>query len=159
MVTLRKIDNSNIYTVAALEVAPEQKWLVTSARDSFIEAWGITASGGCALPLAIYADETPVGFVFITYDAMPAVWNPPIANGNYEINHFYIDKKYQGKGYGKAAFGLIVDHIRTLPFGPAEYCWLGYKPSNSTAEHLYESFGFTMTEEKNYDENVLALKL
>lgn len=159
MITLRKIDNGNIGAVAALEVAPEQEWLVTSARDSFVEAWGITASGGHALPLAVYADETPVGFVFITYDGMPETWNPPIAKGNYEINHFYIAKDHQNKGYGRAAFGLIVEHIRTMPFGPAEYCWLGYKPSNKIAERLYASFGFKLTEMKNYDENIMALKL
>ena len=53
-----------------------------------------------------------------------------------------IDKRYQGKGYGRKAMQLALDYIRTLPCGPAESIWLSYEPENEVAKKLYSSFGF-----------------
>jgi len=159
MVSLRKIDNGNIWDIARLKVREDQEWLVTSAQDSIIEAWGTVASGGWALPLGIYDDDKPVGFTMFTFGDNPCNWNPEIAHDNYEVNRFLIDQRYQHMGYGKAAIRLVVDYVRTLPAGPADYCWIGYKPSNNIAAKLYASAGFIPTDMKNYDETIAVLKL
>ena len=53
-----------------------------------------------------------------------------------------VDKEYLHKGYGKAAMKLILDYIRTYPYGQADYCWISYEPENERAKNLYRSFGF-----------------
>ena len=53
-----------------------------------------------------------------------------------------IDKKYQGKGYGRQAFQAALDFIKTKPAGEAEYIALSYEPENVVAKSLYRSFGF-----------------
>lgn len=60
----------------------------------------------------------------------------------YFIWRFMIDKRYQGKGFGRKAFQLALDFIRTLPAGPSDICWLSYEPENEAAKKLYASFGF-----------------
>jgi len=63
MVSLRPIDESNREAVEALDVSPEQQRFVSNAADSIREA--AREPDGRALYWAVYADETPVGFVMI----------------------------------------------------------------------------------------------
>ena len=65
-----------------------------------------------------------------------------MARKSYFIWRFMIDKRYQGKGYGRKAMQLALDYISTLPCGPAESIWLSYEPENEVAKKLYSSFGF-----------------
>ena len=44
---------------------------------------------------------------------------PYFMDKSYLIWRFMIDKKYQGKGYGKEALQLALDYIRTFPVGEA----------------------------------------
>ena len=53
-----------------------------------------------------------------------------------------IDKKYQGRGYGRKAMELALEFIRTWPSGKKKHCWLSYEPENKLARELYASFGF-----------------
>ena len=53
-----------------------------------------------------------------------------------------IDKRYQGRGYGRKAMQLALDYMRTFPCGEAENIWLSYEPENEAAKKLYASFGF-----------------
>jgi diamine N-acetyltransferase len=67
---------------------------------------------------------------------------PYFMDGSYLIWRLMIDKKYQGKGYGRKALELALDYIRTFPCGKADICWLSYEPENEVAKKLYASFGF-----------------
>ena len=67
---------------------------------------------------------------------------PYFMDKSYLIWRLMIDKKYQGKGYGKEALQLALDYVRTFPVGEAKYCWLSYEPGNDVARNLYRSFGF-----------------
>ena len=159
MVTLRPVDNSNIWEVAELDVRPDQQNLVMTATDSILECYGIEKSGGWAAPFGIYDGDTAVGFVMFTFGEKPCEWNPDCAKGTYEIDRFYIDRRYQGKGYGKAGIRAAVDYIRTLPCGPAPMCWIAYKPGNDIAARLYASAGFVETDMRNYEEIIAVLPL
>lgn len=53
----------------------------------------------------------------------------------------------------------ILEYIRTLPVGPAEYCWLQYESDNISAKKLYESLGFQDNGETSENEPVSVLKL
>jgi diamine N-acetyltransferase len=80
---------------------------------------------------------------------------------SYLIWRFMIDKKYQGKGYGREALKLALDYIRTFPVGEAKYCWLSYEPENETARNLYRSCGFEEVKEmpKGWDEIPAVMEL
>lgn len=72
-----------------------------------------------------------------------------------------IDRKYQNKGYGRAAMKLALDYIKTYPCGKSEWCWLSYEPENEAAKKLYSSFGFVERPDlyKEGDEMPAVLKL
>ena len=62
-----------------------------------------------------------------------------------------IDKRWQGKGYGKEALRLLIDFIRSAPCREAKYAWLSYNTANSVARNMYASAGFEEVPEA-YDE-------
>jgi diamine N-acetyltransferase len=160
MVHFEKVHGGNIWDIAALSVFRSQKKFVADNKTSIIEAYASISSGGSVFTFGIYNDETPVGFVMIGYGTDEYWASPPeIAENNYNIWRFMIDKRFQHKGYGKAAFQLALDFIRTFPCGKAEKCWLSYEPENTTAEKLYSSFGFVPNGEKDVDEIIAVLDL
>ena len=63
MVSLRPITDANRDAVEALHVTPGQSRFVSGVRESLLEA--AQEPDAQALYWAIYADETPVGFVMI----------------------------------------------------------------------------------------------
>lgn len=82
-----------------------------------------------------------------------------VEKDNYEIWRFMIDKRYQGRGYGKEALKLALDFIKTWPCGKADLCWISYNSENEIARKLYSSLGFEETGEMCDDEIVAVLKL
>ena len=70
-----------------------------------------------------------------------------------------IDKRYQGRGYGRQTLKLALDFVRTFPCGQAEYCEISYEPENTVAKKLYQSFGFEENGEMDGEELVAVLKL
>ena len=51
-----------------------------------------------------------------------------------------IDRKHQGKGYGRAALGKALDEIRAIP--KIRKVSISYMPDNPVAKPFYASFGF-----------------
>ncbi|WP_017811933.1 GNAT family N-acetyltransferase [Paenibacillus shenyangensis] len=158
MITLRKITLENRRDIFNLEVLEEQKKYVASNLSSVASCYVLSINGGNPFPLAIYAEEQPVGFVMITY-GITGYDLPRIAEGNYCILRLMIDQQYQNKGYGRKAMERIIEFIRTYPAGPAEYCWIPYSPDNTSARKLYESFGFRDNGEICHDELITVLQL
>ena len=56
-----------------------------------------------------------------------------------------IDKKYQGKGYGKIALTQVIDYVKSLKV--FDEIKTSYVPAENDAEGFYKSFGFTESEE------------
>ncbi len=160
MIRLEKITGRNVRDILALRVDERQERFVAANDVSLIEAYIAVSHHGQAFPFGIYDDGTPVGFCMIGFDADDD-WTgaPAVAHGSYNLWRLMIDARYQGKGYGRAAMGLILDFIRTEPCGPAEKCWLSYEPENLAAQALYASFGFTETGEWDGDEKIAVLAL
>ena len=71
----------------------------------------------------------------------------------YYVWRFMIDKRFQGRGYGREALRLALEFIRTFPCGEAEYCVLSYEPTNEAAKRFYGSFGFEELNEPGYYED------
>ena len=148
-ITLEKITYKNyIKTIWGLSVSRKQKNFVASNNNSLAEAYVAITNGSVALPFAICKNEKPIGFLMIGYAANEEDFKDEdpeflrLVNESYCIWRFMIDKRYQGKGYGKNAMQLALDYIRTLPAGEAKHVWLSYEPENELAKKLYASFGF-----------------
>ena len=74
----------------------------------------------------------------------------------YEICRFMIDRRYQGKGYGKKALSVIIDEMRK-EFSCNEI-YLSVDPENVKAKHIYEKSGFISTGEMLDEEEVYVKK-
>ena len=139
---LEKITWDNYRKITRLGVRKEQTGYVASNARSLIHAYIALSQGEIVpYPFGIYHGEKPVGFVMIGYNGYED-GDPEFMKDSYFIWRFMIDKRYQGKGYGRQAFQLALDFVRTFPSGPSDICWLSYEPENDTAKKLYASFGF-----------------
>ena len=65
-ITLREVTKENLWEIFALEVAPEQSSYVATNEMSIAQAY---FDREIAWFRAIYADETPVGFLMLSDDA------------------------------------------------------------------------------------------
>jgi diamine N-acetyltransferase len=145
VVSLRPIDHSNRQVVEALDVSPEQQQFVSNVPDSIREAE--REPDGRGLYWAIYADETPVGFVMISDDVGSPDYFPQY------LWKLFIDQRYQGRGYGTATLDLIADYFRRRPevaimrtsCGQGEGSPLGF----------YERYGFEQTGDIVFDDEIL----
>ncbi|MDP5276729.1 GNAT family N-acetyltransferase [Chengkuizengella axinellae] len=95
----------------------------------------------------IYNDNSIIGFTAYILDD----------DGDMNLARFMIDKKEQGKGYGKSALQKVIELIKTN-FDNKEI-WISIHPKNSTAIHLYNSVGFNVTETGLESEDEIFLKL
>ena len=162
-IKLVKVGIDNLDDLVDLEPKKSQYDFVADNCYSLAEAYANIMDGRYAQPFGIYKGDTPVGFLMIGFNISDEEDDPekfPLLVGNYLIWRFMIDKKYQGKGYGKRAMELAMDFVRTFPCGKAEYCWLSYNPENEVARKLYRSFGFEeMPMPEGWDEVPAVLKL
>ena len=95
--TLREITAANRSQVEALTVTPAQENFVAGVTESLIEA----AETPDARPWyrAVYAGETPVGFVMLSDNIPPG---HPEYLGPYFLWRLLIDTRWQRRGYGRA---------------------------------------------------------
>ena len=160
MLKLKKTNRKNVEEILKLEVFDNQKRFVAPNNISIIEAYLAIVENGHVFTFGIYNDDAPVGFLMIGFDMNSDDEGAPrIAKGNYNIWRFMIDKKFQGKGFGKKAMNLALEFVNTFPCGTAQYCWLSYESDNDIARQLYQSVGFVETDEKDGEEIVAILKL
>ncbi|WP_234117409.1 GNAT family N-acetyltransferase [Clostridium hydrogenum] len=159
MIELRKVDSNNIWEIIKLSVNNNQLDFVATNTESILEAYTTITSGGVALPFGIYNGNALVGFVMFGYGANGDDDEPDIADGNYCIWRFMIDKTYQGQGLGKKALQASIEYLRGEPCGRATYCWLSYEPENVVAKALYNSMGFVENGEMCDEEIVAVLQL
>ena len=160
MFKLKKINRKNVGEILKLEFFDNQKRFVAPNNISIIEAYLAITENNDVFTFGIYNDDAPVGFLMIGFDVnSDDEGAPKIAKGNYNIWRFMIDKKFQGKGFGKKAMNLALEFVNTFPCGTAKYCWLSYESDNDIARQLYQSVGFVETDEKDGEEIVAILKL
>ena len=141
-VELREITADTVRAVCALEVAEDQRSFVAPNAVSIAEAhfepqhW----------MRAVYADGRPAGFVL--------AWEPP--GGTAFLWRFMIATPDQGKGIGRRAMELVIEHWRESGATDAR---TSVVPGNAGATALYEAVGFALTGEVEHDELVMARKL
>jgi diamine N-acetyltransferase len=142
MVELRPVTKKNFEAIINLEVSQIQQKYVASNLFSIAES---KIYPEC-IPLGIYVNETPVGFLMYAFNA---------DDESYWVCRLMIDRYFQGKGYGKQALKLVMDEIRKRPTG--NHIKLSIEPGNMSAQKIYESLGFKKTGELVEGEEVMRL--
>lgn len=142
MINFKEITEDNLFKIVGLKVHKEQEDQVADNIYSILQgnyrktAWF----------KAIYFGETPVGFIMLDFPAdnkeLCYVWR------------FMIDKKHQGKGYGKTALLKAMDYAKTFP--DIKIIKLSYVPKEKDgADAFYKKLGFVETGEVDGDEVVM----
>jgi diamine N-acetyltransferase len=129
-VKLKDVTEHNWRDVVDLKLDPEQEDLVASNLYSIAES----QFDPDARPRAVYAGKRAVGFLM--YD----VQQKKDRSRKASIYRFMIDRKYQGKGYGRAALSRALDEIRAIP--KITKVSIRYMADNPVAKPFYGSFGF-----------------
>ena len=83
---------------------------------------------------AVEAENGLVGFVMYGYCA---------EHKFYELCRVLIDKKYQKKGYGTQAIGMVLEEMKKI--NGCEAVYLSTDPENVVGKRLYERLGFRNT--------------
>jgi diamine N-acetyltransferase len=148
VVSLRPITDANRDAVEALAVAPDQRRFVSGVRESILEA--AAHPDARALYWAVYADETPVGFVMIADEV----------EGSDYIAHFLwkllIDERHQRRGFGTATLDLVVDYFRERG---VDAMWTSAGLGEGGPLAFYERYGFERTGELHGNEAMLRLEI
>ena len=147
MVELRPITENNFTEAFALRLAPGQEKYVSHPIRSLAQAY--VYRDQCQ-PFGIYNDDKMIGYVMVIYD-----YDIP----EYDRWHMMIDETMQGKGYGSDALDLVLDYIKTKPFGSSGRVTLTCSKDNVAALGLYISRGFAKTGAVYDDEVELSLTI
>ena len=143
-VSLREITQETVNSILNLRVTKEQEQFVASNAVSIAQAYFSEE----AWFRAIYANETPVGFLMLS--------DQP-DTGKYYLWRFMIDAQHQDKGYGRRALELLIEHVKTRP--NAQELFLSYVPGPGSPEGFYHQLGFEHTGEQAGEELVMKLTL
>ena len=149
MITLRRITDDNFGECIGLEVEENQKSFVANNTYSLAQAWLYYKN---AKPFAIYDNMEMVGFVMIDTD-----YNGGGAKGVCDLWRLMIDKRHQGKGYGKAAMQAVIKYAKVEL--NSTQMRTSFVPGNTGAENLYKGLGFIPSGELDGDEIVMVLDL
>jgi diamine N-acetyltransferase len=150
--TLREITEENRAQIEALSVTPSQERFVAGVAESLVEA----AETPNAAPWyrAVYAGETPVGFVMISDNIAPGF---PEYIGPYFLWRLLIDTRWQGRGYGRGTLDLIVAYLRGRP--GADRLMSSCARGEGRPLPFYLKYGFVLTGAVDDGEDVMELVL
>ena len=143
---LVSITAENVRAVCDLSVSKEQEHFVTSAAVSLAEA-GVYPQAWCR------AIEVPVvglvGFVML---------HDTIEEPGFMLWRLLIDRRFQGRGYGRASVRSVAEYVRGRP--GALHLKVGARRGTGSPRAFYESLGFSPTGEViDGNEDVLVATL
>lgn len=143
-VSLREITADNLLAVIKLEVGPDQTGFVAPNSVSIAQA----CYADEVWMRAIYADDTPVGFVLLSERrSLP----------RYYLWRYMIDLRYQGMGFGRRAMEQVIEYVRGLP-GATEL-FLSFVPKPGGPRGFYGRLGFVETGVEHEGELEMRLEL
>ena len=158
MISLREVTRENWRATLRLAVHPEQRRFVAGddapiAAIALAKAY-VRAGGVSWAPYVIMVSEGEaeemVGFVALAYE--------PESADDYWVFHFFIDRRYQGHGYGAAALERLIELVRR-EHPRARMLQLVVHPENQPARRLYTRAGFRATGTERWGEPVYQLTL
>lgn len=151
--SLQEVTRENWRIALGLAVFPEQQRFIADYTPVVAIALAkayIRPAGLIWVPYVFYANEQMVGFAELAYE--------PGSPDNFWLFHFFIDHRYQGRGYGKAALRLLLQYIKDH-HPRCQSLHLTVHPENTRAQHLYTSAGFQPTGATFSGEPVYKLSL
>ena len=140
-ISLREITKENLREIFRLKVAPEQERFVASNAISIAQAY---FDRDVAWLRAIYANDTPVGFVMLHDEP---------GERKYYLWRFMVDHRYQKLGYGAWALNQVIDYVRQRPGG--HELLTSVVPGEGSPGPFYEKLGFAYTGEMDEGERVM----
>ncbi len=143
-VSLHEVTADTVGDICQLEVSEAQKHFVAPNAVSIAQAYFQPK----AWFRAIYADETPVGFLML-YDDPDEL--------EYFLWRYMIDARYQKLGLGKRAMDLLLDYVSTRP--GAKELTLSCHPGEDGPEPFYRRYGFALTGRMLGDEAEMRINL
>ena len=130
MLRLTDVTEENWLEVASLSVRDDQKRFLAPAIGILARGYVYRHCNGRVFVLE--QDGAVVGVALVR-----DFTEEPLG---YDLQQFMIDQRYQGRGYGSAALGLILDALRRENrFDHVEVC---VKKDDAAAIRLYEKHGF-----------------
>ena len=131
----REIDKSNYWDCMSLTVDKSQEYLVADNKQSLVEA---SFEDGL-YTLGIYSEGKMIGFILYDYDEAFPGWS---------MSRFMIDKRYQGKGYGKRAVAEFLGYFKGKH--NANKIYISVSLENTVARKMYSHIGFEEVKEIEY---------
>ena len=129
-----------------LSVREDQKHFVSDPMRLLARAYAYRARNSVALHIEL--DGEPIGML---------MYHDWAEDECYVISQFFIDQRWQGRGYGYAAMQLLLDAFRQE--GRWHKVDLCYCEGNESAMKLYAKCGFTHTGEVDEGEVTMRLVL
>ena len=133
-----------------LSVTEEQNNFVAPNSYSLAEAFEVNkkytekGKGNRADPYSVYKDGKMIGFVMIGYlhpdkdEDFENYCDEPF----YYIWRLFVDKEYQGKGFGTEILRLAMEKVKTKYLGKANWCFSSYVPENTASKRTFAAYGF-----------------
>ena len=147
----KRLDSQNVLKVCNLSDS-----LTEDQREAVADNAVSIAQGFCsnnAWMRAVYLDQTPIGFIMLH---IGSDWEDGIDCSGVFLWRFMIAKEYQGKGFGRAAIEILIDHLKDLGI-PRLYT--SYHLGKGSPEEFYSKLGFHPTGEYYGDEPEVVLQI
>jgi len=103
---------------------------------------------------SVHDGDQLVGFVMIS-DGIEQLDEDLV--GPYYLWRLLIDREFQGRGYGRATIDAIVDYLRDRP--GADILFTSCAPGDGSPQRFYLRYGFKLTGEQKWGEDILRLDL
>ncbi len=152
-ITLKPVTNENWQEALQLEVHSEQQKFVADAIPPVAIALAkayVRPGNKLVAPYAIYSLDRLVGFLSLHYT--------PDSFDDFWIFHFFIDKRYQGQGYGQATIDQLVELIKQN-HPTCHRIRLTVHPENKAGQQFYTKVGFVSDNVLTFGEPTYSLSL
>jgi diamine N-acetyltransferase len=148
---LREVTQTNWQEALRLAVYPDQQRFIAEYAPIVAVALAkayLHLGGATWMPYAIYAGTTMVGFVELAYESG--------TSDQYWIYHYFIDHRYQRRGYGQAALQRFIELVKR-EHPTCHVLQLVVHPENHRAQRLYTAAGFRPSGTERWGELVYQL--
>ena len=141
MIRFRKITKINYWDIVDLNAGDNRKFVAPNSEFLLSAIFNNRLSTA----KAIYYNKKPIGMTYF-YNTEKYTF----------IAQFMIDKKYQGKGYGKIALTQVIDYVKS--FKLFNEIKTSYVPTDNSAEGFYKNFGFIKSKKVIKDSDEIVMK-
>ena len=142
--------------VMSVQRGPGQERYLGSMASHFEDA--VADARACPRMWSVHDDAVLIGFVMIS-DGIPGERLAADADlvGPYYLWRLLIDQRFQGRGYGAATIDAVVAYLRTRP--GADILWTSCAAGPGSPQPFYVQYGFVLTGEVKWGEDLLRLDL